>query len=263
MIRAAGAGRSCRYVQRFLRISSPSSEELGVTAPGRNACHTSPMTDSPSATDSDTGNPFKDRLELVIAVMLGLAAMITAWTAFQSTQLGDKVQESFSEGIRTSDQASQEYNTAIATDNQSQALFLEYAKATVAEDEVTATYIKETLMSPELAAAVDWWIEQPEETGPDSPFVDENPNWDDSSWVAGAELDAKAQEYFDAAKTADTEGDKFDLLQVIVTLSLFLFGVASLVRQQRIQIGLAAVGAVILIYSIVMTISLGDPAGLF
>lgn len=226
-------------------------------------CNNNGVSETLDTDSSKPGTSSKDRFELVIAVMLGLAAIITAWTAFQSTQLGDKVQESFSEGIRTSDQASQEYNTAIATDNQSQAIFLEYAKAVVAEDEVTAAYIKDTLMSPELAAAVEWWIEQPEDTGPASPFVDENPNWDDSSWVAAEELDVKAQEYFDAAKKADTDGDRFDLLQVVVTLSLFLFGVASLARQQKIQVGLAALGGVILVYSIVMTIVLGDPAGLF
>ena len=212
---------------------------------------------------SESKASFKDRVEQIIAVMLGLAAIITAWTAFQSSQLGDKVQESFSEGIRSSDQASQEYNTAIATDNQDQAIFLEYAKALVAEDEVTATYIQESLMSPELAAAVQWWIEQPDDTGPDSPFVEENPNWDDSSWNTAADLDVEAQQYFDSARQADADGDEFDLLEVIVTLSLFLFGVASLVRQQKIQVGLAAVGGVILIYSIIMTIALGDPAGLF
>ena len=213
--------------------------------------------------NSESKTSFKDRVEQIIAVMLGLAAIITAWTAFQSSQLGDKVQESFSEGIRSSDQASQEYNTAIATDNQDQAIFLEYAKALVAEDEVTATYIQESLMSPELAAAVEWWIEQPDDTGPDSPFVEENPNWDDSSWNTAADLDVEAQQYFDSARQADADGDEFDLLEVIVTLSLFLFGVASLVRQQKIQVGLAAVGGVILIYSIIMTITLGDPAGFF
>ena len=213
--------------------------------------------------NSKSKTSFKDRVEQIIAVMLGLAAIITAWTAFQSSQLGDKVQESFSEGIRSSDQASQEYNTAIATDNQDQAIFLEYAKALVSEDEVTATYIQESLMSPELAAAVEWWIEQPDDTGPDSPFVEENPNWDDSSWATAADLDVEAQQYFDSARQADADGDKFDLLEVIVTLSLFLFGIASLVRQQKIQVGLAAVGGVILVYSIIMTIALGDPAGLF
>lgn len=133
----------------------------------------------------------------------------------------------------------------------------------MAEDEVTATYIQESLMSPELLAAVEWWIEQPDDTGPDSPFVEENPNWDDSSWATAADLDVEAQQYFDSARQADADGDKFDLLEVIVTLSLFLFGIASLVRQQKIQVGLAAVGGVILIYSIIMTITLGDPAGLF
>ena len=223
-------------------------------------CHTKYMSETLT---SESGSSCKDRVEQIIAVMLGLAAIITAWTAFQSSQLGDKVQESFSEGIRSSDMASQEYNTAIATDNQDQAIFLEYAKALVSEDETTATYIHETLMSPELAAAVDWWIEQPEETGPDSPFVEENPNWDDASWNAAADLDVEAQQFFDTARDADSEGDEFDLLEVIVTLSLFLFGIASLVRQQKIQVGLAAVGGVILIYSIIMTITLGDPAGLF
>lgn len=213
--------------------------------------------------DGGEGSRFKDRFELLIAVMLGLAAVVTAWSAFQSSQLGDKVQESFSEGIRLSDQASQEYNNAIATDNRDQALFLEYAKALVSEDDVTATYISESLMSPELRAAVEWWIEQPEEGGPDSPFVEENPNWDNSQWASAAELDEEAQQYFEIAKDSDAEGDRFDLLEVIVTLALFLFGVASLVRQQRIQVGLALVGGVILIYSIGMVLTLGDPAGLF
>ena len=76
-------------------------------------------------------------------------------------------------------------------------------------------------------------------------------------------IDEEAQQSFDNAEKSDTEGDKFALLEVIVTLSLFLCGVASLVRQQRIQVALAGVGALILIYSIIMTISLGDPAGLF
>lgn len=40
---------------------------------------------------SESRSSFKDRVEQIIAVMLGLAAIITAWTAFQSTQLGDKV----------------------------------------------------------------------------------------------------------------------------------------------------------------------------
>ena len=56
-------------------------------------------------------------------------------------------------------------------------------------------------------------------------------------------------------------GDDFEILAIIIALALFLFGVASLVRQERIKIGLGAVGAVILVYSIVRLIQLGNPAG--
>ena len=223
----------------------------------------SPDTPETPATDAAEQSGFKDRLELIIAIMLGLAAIITAWTAFQSSQLGDKVQENYSEGIRISDQASQEYNTAVANDNQDQALFLEYAKALVSNDLDMATYIHDTLMTPELAAAVDWWVDQPDETGPDSPFVEDNPSWSNEQWDLANSLDDEALQLFADAKKADNDGDEFDLLTVIVTLALFLFGIASLVRQQRIMIGLAGVGAAILLYSIVQTIILGDPAGLF
>lgn len=221
------------------------------------------MSDTSTTDQSDANTAFKDRLEQIIAIMLGLAAVITAWTAYQGNELGDSVQKSYSQGIRLFDNASQEFNRAIAIENQDEMLFVEYTKSMISDDADTATYIHQTLMSPELAAAVDWWLAQPEDSAPDSPFVDENPAWTDEALVSAEATDAEAQQSFDNAEKSDTEGDKFALLEVIVTLSLFLFGVASLVRQQRIQVALASVGALILIYSIVMTISLGDPAGLF
>lgn len=221
------------------------------------------MSDISTADQTDANTAFKDRLEQIIAIMLGLAAVLTAWTAYQGNELGDSVQKSYSQGIRLFDNASQEFNRAIAIENQDELLFVEYTKSLISHDETTASYIHETLMSPDLAKAVDWWLDQPEESAPDSPFVDENPAWTDEALVSAKSIDAEAQQSFDNAENSDSEGDKFALLEVIVTLSLFLFGVASLVRQQRIQVALASIGALILIYSIVMTISLGDPAGLF
>jgi len=221
------------------------------------------MSDISTADQSESNSVFKDRLEQLIAIMLALAAVITAWTAYQGNELGDSVQKSYSQGIRLFDNSSQEFNRAIAIENQDEMLFVEYTKSMSSHDDATAKYIHETLMSPELAKAVDWWLAQPEESAPASPFVDENPEWTDEALVSAKAIDAQAQQSFADAEKSDGNGDKFSLLEVIVTLSLFLFGVASLVRQQRIQVALAGIGAVILIYSIVMAISLGDPAGLF
>lgn len=202
-----------------------------------------------------------DRTELVIAILLGLAAILTAWATFQSSQLGSSVTAAYSEGIRISDSASQAFNDATASDVADEALFLEFAKSANAGDEATATYIHDSLMSPELQAAVDWWSEQPDSANFDTPFVPENPKWSTKMLDDAAALDAEAQAKFDEAKTNDGLSNDFEILSIIIAIALFLFGVASLVRQERIKIGLGAVGAVILLFAIVRMIQLGNPAG--
>ncbi len=204
-----------------------------------------------------------NRMEIVIAILLGIAAIVTAWCSFQASQLGDVVQKSFSEGIREADAASQAYNTAISNDIRDQTLFLEFAKAAQAGDEETALYVLETLMSPELAAAVDWWSSQPDDSGFDSPFVEENPEWSNALYEEGAALDESSQTLFDAAEEADNDADAFDLLTVILTLALFFFGVAGLSRQRTVMIGLSTVGTIIIVFSIIRCIAMGDPAGVF
>ena len=193
-----------------------------------------------------------DRTEIVLAILLGVAAILTAWSTFQSAQLGSAMTAAYSEGIRVSDAASQAFNDASANDIADQALFLEFAKASQAGEEETALYIEESLMSEELAAAVDWWFEQPESAGYATPFTEENPNWSTALYD-----DAEALE----AEQKDSLGSDFDILAIIIALALFLFGVASLVRQQRIKVGLGAVGGVILLFSVIRLLQLGNPAG--
>lgn len=202
-----------------------------------------------------------DRTEIVIAVLLGIAAILTAWSTFQSAQLGGAVTAAYSEGIRLSDTASQAFNDASATDIADEALFLEFAKASNAGDEATADYIYSSLMSEDLAAAVDWWLEQPDSAGYGTPFVEENPAWSTAAYDDAAAIDEEAQAKFDEATEKDGLGSEFDVLSIIIAISLFLFGVASLVRQQRIKVGLGAIGAVILVYSAIRLIQLGNPAG--
>lgn len=202
-----------------------------------------------------------DRTEIVIAVLLGIAAILTAWSTFQSAQLGAAVTAAYSEGIRLSDTASQAFNDASATDIADEALFLEFAKASNAGDEATADYIYSSLMSEDLAAAVDWWLEQPDSAGFATPFVEENPAWSTAAYDDAAAIDEEAQAKFDEATEKDGLGSEFDVLSIIIAISLFLFGVASLVRQQRIKVGLGAIGAVILVYSAIRLIQLGNPAG--
>jgi hypothetical protein len=204
----------------------------------------------------------KDRLEILIAILLGVAAIIAAWCSFQAGSLSGDVQRSYSEGIRTADAASQVYNSAVSNDIRDESLFLEFAKAAELGDEQTASYILNSLMSPELAAAVQWWADQPDSAGFDSPFVDENPEWSTTLFDEAAELDASAQIFFDDAARFEKEGGSFDQLTVVMAVALFFLGVAGLSRQRRVMVALTCVGVTIILFALVRSLMLGDPGGL-
>ena len=209
----------------------------------------------------EAGQSTFDRVEIAIAILLGVAAMLTAWAAFQNSQLGSTVTAAYSAGIKYADAASQKHNDATAIEVADETVFLEYAKAQQAGDTELATYIHKDLMSPELAAAIDWWVAQPETARAATPFTHDNPNWDDTAFQEAKALGAQAEAQDAAAKRADDLGGRFEILSIFIAIALFLFGVASLVRQERIKIGLAVVGGVILAYSIIRLIELGNPAG--
>jgi hypothetical protein len=202
-----------------------------------------------------------DRIEIALAILLGIAAVLTAWATFQSSQLAGSVAAQYSEGIRAADAASQDYNDATAVEVADEGVFLEYTKALHSGEKELATYIHSSLMTPELAAAVDWWEAQPHSGGVATPFTSDNPHWSNPKFADARRLDAEADASFAEADRIDALGTTFDILSIIIAIGLFLFGVASLVRQERIKIGLGAVGAVILVFSIIRLIHLGNPAG--
>lgn len=243
-------------------MDTPTSQHVCAVCGKAHADQAScPHCAGPDAAKEERRQRLLDRTELAIAILLGIAAILTAWSAFQSAELGGTVTTAYSQGIRLSDEASQAYNESTASDIADEALFLEFAKATNENDEATAAYIHDSLMSEDLAAAVDWWAEQPESAGFDTPFVEENPAWSTEAIDAAADLDTQAQRQFELAKRSDETGGSFDVLSIIIAIALFLFGVASLVRQERIKIGLGVVGGAILLFSILRLLSLGNPAG--
>jgi len=202
-----------------------------------------------------------DRIEIVMAILLGVAAVLAAWATFQSAQLSGSVAGLYSQGIRAADAASQDYNDATAVAVADEAIFLEYTKALHTGQAKLAAYVHGSLMSPELAAAVDWWEAQPDSYESATPFTSANPHWSSPQHDKAKVREAQAEARFDEADRIDALATSFDILSIIIAIALFLFGVASLVRQERIKIGLGIVGTVVLIFSIIRLLSLGNPAG--
>jgi hypothetical protein len=146
-----------------------------------------------------------DKVEVLLAILLGIAAVATAFAAFKASLIGDEVISNYNQGIRKVDEASQLYNEGNQYLAQDQAVFLEYVKAAQVGDTELADYIRETLMSEELYNGLGWWEASADAT---TPFVPENPDYYLPQFDQAIALDEEVDEHFTAAADADEESDR-------------------------------------------------------
>lgn len=198
-----------------------------------------------------------DRFELVVAFLLGIAAILIAWAAFQGGLLGGDSQKELSKAAVSSDQASQMWTQGYMRQTQDENLFREYAAAQNAGDEELAEFILNSLMEENLTTAIEWWSEQDTEEIP-SPFDGGEGNpYTIEEFTTGEELDEQAEKEQAEGERLDDWGDKFDGVGVLLAVSLFLFGVAALLKSPRVKIGLVVLGGAVLLVSMVRLIDLG------
>jgi hypothetical protein len=191
------------------------------------------------------------KLEIFLAIGLGLAAIVTATASFQSALVEDEMVAGFNRGIKAVDEAGQAYNEAQQILNRDQALYIEYNKANFEEQYTLSTYILTSLMDENMREAVIWWRDVSEDAR--TPFDEGSPyalppldRWE--------ELKAEGQDHFEAATEADVTTDRFDFITVLAAIVLFFFGLASVVRSPVIRRTFSAMGAVMLVASIVLLV---------
>lgn len=196
-------------------------------------------------------------MALIAAVILGLAATLTAWSAYRESLTSDLVLKNYSEQQALIALANDTFGRADQQELTERQLFLDWAVTTAQGDEVAANYLAE-IMSPELFAVVDWWFTQPD-TGPVSPFVEENPfllDLPSQVLIAeGAALLEEAEAKRVAAEEADATSDRFDLANVFFAVVLFVAGLATLVQRRLIQIGFLTLSVIGLIAGTVVLVT--------
>ena len=191
------------------------------------------------------------RLEIILAVGLGIAAIVTATASFQSALVEDEMVGGFNRGIKAVDEAGQAHSEAQQILAQDQALYIEYSKANFEGQATLSTYILTSLMSPNLREAVIWWRDVSEDAF--TPF-DEGSPYRVPALDRWNELKAEARDHFDAANEADETTDRYDFITVLAAVVLFFLGLASVVRHRSIRLTFAAMGSVVLAMSIVLLV---------
>jgi hypothetical protein len=199
---------------------------------------------------SEGASPWHGRLELLITVLLGMAAIFGAWAALRNEQHNHDATEQFSEGIKNFDDSGQYYSTANQTFNQDQALFLAYAQSNFQKRYDLSGYIKDSLMGDTLKAGVNWW--ENTKTNANSPFVPQDPKYDIPQLAAAQQSAATSSKNFKEAKTQQNRADHFTIVEVILATALFLYGIAGVTRNMTVKLGTLGTGFVIFATAVVI-----------
>ncbi|MCU1431825.1 MAG: hypothetical protein JWP95_930 [Actinotalea sp.] len=204
-------------------------------------------------------------VELTIAVLLGVVSIATAYASFNAALYDGNAADAQQEGGRLSTEAESLYlegNQQYVQDTQVWNRLTELAIDAQSEDAVVATDAQlkyETLefqaVSEELAAAIAW-AEEENAADPDL-YYSPLDNEDYQSFLFSSYADTKEQSEAAVAQ-ADvfgSRGDALTLNTVLMSISLFLLGIAAVVRQLKVQLILMVTGVVIFVAAAVMTLS--------
>jgi len=204
--------------------------------------------------DARTDEPEDRRLELIAAIILGVAGILTAFCAYKAALTDGDALKGYTASAATTSDANGFFNEAFATYTSDQALFVEYQLLVEQGQTDVAFALRERLFSPELEAGMQEWEQYPAGSPdePPSPLATE-------SYVLPAQEEAialteEAQAQFAEAQEFDDAGDKFELASVFLAVSLFLAGIGSLFRDRKVQVAVLTMSVVAIVPGIIFII---------
>lgn len=192
-----------------------------------------------------------ERLQILLAILLGFTALLTAWAAYRGDLYGGDSLIRFNEAVQLTDQSGQaynEFNQNLVEDTNTFLQFAISAQGDSAQANATTAYIK-TLFRDEFVPAVEWWADRTDKY--DTPFVEQNPEYRSVALAQSEALDKQAKKKFNEGKNLDDTGDTYVFWTVILAASLFLFGIAGVTSARPVFWGASSIGVVLLAIAIV------------
>jgi hypothetical protein len=201
------------------------------------------------------------RAELLAAILLSLATVVTAWSAYQATRWSGVQAENYTvasakrtESVRASNEANRQVLIDVDT-------FLSWIDAAGKEDQALADDIHER-MRPEFLVAFDTWIvsgEPGEDIPPATPFA--LPEYVLETQQEADRLEGQAAVAFEAGGEANQTSDNFVLAAVLLASVLFFAGLAGTFDSLRAQVLLLSLGAVVFLIGAAIVVTLPQNVG--
>lgn len=196
-------------------------------------------TDSISPRSGQEDRPRKDRIELVVAVLIGVAAVLTAVAVFQGGKVDGDIDRQQTAALRLTLAANDAFNAADAQ----QAIERDWIFGWITEainGTAAADYLK-TAMPDSVFALADEWMNADDDIT--DPFSEEAADVYSSYdalpsvglLISGDELDAEAECAIFLTQVLGVQGDSFGLSTVFLAISLVTGGIAALLRRRLAQ----------------------------
>ena len=200
--------------------------------------------------------------EVIIAILLGIVSIGTAYASFQSSLYGGVQAQSYTNGTNLSTEAESLYlegNQQYVQDAQLWQTLTELRLDIANPDPAIAeaAQIKyDTIYFQSVSEDFDGAIQRADaenEANPDF-YVDPSNDEDYQSTLFGDYSDKKTEGEAKIAEgdQANTYGDRDTLATVIMAVSLFLLGIAAVVSAFRVKIIMGAVAVAIFVVAIVI-----------
>ena len=196
--------------------------------------------------------------EMVIAILLGITAVVTAWAAWQGS-LYDSTQAKYytlgnatlADGNSRWNEASQTLAQDMNTWNQISSLQVDYDYAEYRGDTdaaEAAQYKLDMIMysvSDELTAAIEWANAQEEYA---TPF--EMDGFIDSYYEDATNVMDEGYAQIEQGNEANNWADKQGLVSVILAVVLFMLGIVGVFKSDKTKLIIAAVSFAALVFGI-------------
>ena len=231
--------------------------------------------EAPPEEHSDAILPFGDRLdeiaqerfnrtdwiELAAAVLLALATIIAAWSAYQSTRWGGEQAAATSGGLAARSAASQETTRFAAQTQIDVQLWILWLEQAQMEDSSGESFV-EARFRDEFKPAFDAWITQPPVDGvpPRTPF--DMPEWSSEARDEAERLDAVAEASAAEAARANQLGDNFVLTAVLMASVLFFAGVGTKLKGRGVRLFMLSIASLIFLGAFAFMLSLPQNVGI-
>jgi hypothetical protein len=186
-----------------------------------------------------TGSPWDSRLELVIAVVLGLAAIAGAFAAYKREGHEHEAQAAFTRGANALTTSTAHTGVAQQKLSLDSLLFVEYMVTSGNNDD----FLHDRVMDPRLRRATDWWRNHSYKRSGNTPFDRRNPKWGTlPDATLATESRVESQHLIGEARDEQNIADSYTRVEIVLATALFLLGVAGVTRHFRIRLGALGVG---------------------